>query len=172
MKPCLTIRDSSVWKQVFLATWKGFTLKLNGIKENMARHRRLIESRASLMQYEEVRKIRQQEEEETERTRQTDKRRRHQEVMQWLSPFIPDDLQESYRAIRAICPDAGRWILETPKVQDWLSPRYCSTPLLWLNGIPGAGEHLLFPTLVVFLFDTFLYCFPFHISQTVCKLKV
>jgi hypothetical protein len=161
MKTCLTIRDSSVWKQVFLAAWKGFTLKLNGIKENMARHRRLIESRASLMQYEEVRKIRQQEEEETERTRQTDKRRRHQEVMQWLSPFIPDDLQESYRAIRAICPDAGRWFLETPKVQDWLSPRYCSTPLLWLNGIPGAGEHLLLPTLCFFLFDTLLPLFSF-----------
>lgn len=107
----------------------------------MTRHKRLIESRASLMQFEEVQHIRKREEREFEKMNQSEHLRRRREVMQWLSPFMPEGLQDSYRAIRSGYPESGRWVLDNSKMQDWLCPRYCSNPLLWLNGLPGAGQY-------------------------------
>ncbi|ETS83638.1 hypothetical protein PFICI_05514 [Pestalotiopsis fici W106-1] len=134
---------SKVWKQLFRATWKGFNLRLKMIKDNLTRHKHLIESRASLIQFEEVKIIRQQQEQMFQLMDQSAQSNRFCEVMEWLSPFLPDGLQDSYKEISSICPDAGRWLLEHPKVKDWLLPQYCTTPLLWLNGIPGAGKTIL-----------------------------
>jgi hypothetical protein len=60
-------------------------------------------------------------------------------VNAWLCPFSWENQQETHRNTRSVCKDPGRWLLNDPRFQDWLSPDYCSKPLLWLNGIPGAG---------------------------------
>ncbi|KAI0123678.1 hypothetical protein BJ170DRAFT_640053 [Xylariales sp. AK1849] len=133
-----------VWKQVFQATWRGFISKIKHIKDNMRRHKQLIESRATIMQFEEVQLFRQTAEEEFKKRNREETDHRRQVVTQWLSPFNPEDLQESYREIRSMCPDAGRWLIDDDhRFKQWFDPKFCLTPLLWVSGIPGAGKTIL-----------------------------
>jgi hypothetical protein len=65
---------------------------------------------------------------------------RREIVKAWLCPFSCESQQETHLKTRSVCKDPGRWLLDNPRFQDWLNPDYCSKPLLWLNGIPGAGR--------------------------------
>jgi hypothetical protein len=65
---------------------------------------------------------------------------RREIVKAWLCPFSCENQQNAHLNTRSICKDPGRWLLDNPRFQDWLNPDYCSEPLLWLNGIPGAGR--------------------------------
>ena len=70
-------------------------------------------------------------------------------VKQWLLAADCKAQQDRYRNTRSICPNAGNWLLEHPKFQEWFNPDYCTIPLLWLNGIPGAGRIRLWPQLMI-----------------------
>ena len=43
---------------------------------------------------------------------------------------------------RAYGPDEEHWILKTPLLASWLD-KARETPMIWLNGKPGAGKSLL-----------------------------
>jgi hypothetical protein len=69
-------------------------------------------------------------------------------VINWLSAADASLDQEAFASTRHDIPDTSCWILNEPKVKDWLNPSECSVPVFWLNGIPGAGR---------FKFDNY-YC--------------
>jgi len=62
------------------------------------------------------------------------------EVINWLSAPDASLDQEACVSKREDIPETGQWILENPKVKDWLDPANSSVPVFWVNGIPGAGE--------------------------------
>jgi len=108
----------------------------------MGRHKRLIEGSATLTQFEEIQNLRNDAIRAFERDRKAHEERRQVVVKQWLSPCDYETQQNRHRSTRSICIDSGRWLLESSQFQKWFSPDYCSTPLLWLSGIPGAGMAL------------------------------
>ena len=68
---------------------------------------------------------------------------RREIVNAWLRPFSSESQQKTHLNARSVCKDPGRWLLDDPRFQGWLNPDYCSNPLLWLNGIPGAGREFI-----------------------------
>ncbi|KAK4195589.1 hypothetical protein QBC40DRAFT_288802 [Triangularia verruculosa] len=135
-----------VWKQIFQAAWRGFLPKISFIKENMARHRRLLENGATLAQLEEVNNFRRNVEREFEIQRRSELDRQRHAIITWLNPAPPS--LEKYRYARAWCPGAGKWLLESQRFKDWFDPDFCRNPLLWITGIPGAGKSVLASVIV------------------------
>jgi hypothetical protein len=131
--------DFTAWRQVFQAVWKGFTLKLDELKDNMERHRRLVESQASIVQFEESQKARKLAESQFRELQDVFVRRRWPEVQGWLSAYNSKIQHQLCTKAKEECPGSGQWLLTDVRFQKWSDLVYCSTPLLWLNGIPGAG---------------------------------
>ncbi|KAK0723346.1 hypothetical protein B0T26DRAFT_773091, partial [Lasiosphaeria miniovina] len=51
-----------LWRSPFQTSWKGFASEIDLLKNNLARHRRLIQTRGSLVEFEAVQNIRTQSE--------------------------------------------------------------------------------------------------------------
>jgi len=110
----------------------------------MGRHRHLIESQASITQFQEVQKLREIMETNFQAIQEEFVRRRWPEVHRWLSPYNSNLQQIDCMNAKHESPGSGQWLLSHPRFKEWYDPIYCLTPLLWLYGIPGAGkQHLL-----------------------------
>lgn len=129
----------SEWKQFFKAGWRGLEPRIEHITESVRRHRWLIEAGASISQFEKIQNSR----DDARRTFEAERRQQEDKclmvVKQWLSPFGCETELDHHRNTRSICGNPGRWLFEHRLFQTWFSIEYCSTPLLWLSGIPGAG---------------------------------
>lgn len=130
----------TVWRSLFQSSWKGFSSEIDMVKDNLARHRRLIETRASLVEFETVQNLRTQSETNFRELKLAEDRRRKTSVFQWLSSPNVQISHERCLEARTWNPKSCHWILADNRFQDWLDPLFCSTPLLWINGKPGAGS--------------------------------
>jgi len=106
----------------------------------MRQHKHLIESQASIVEFEEIQKLRKVADAEFQNARDADLDRRRSKVMQWLSPASSETIQEGCEKARSEYPGTGQWLLRDDRFQSWFDPSFCSNPLLWLSGIPGAGN--------------------------------
>jgi hypothetical protein len=110
---------------------------------NIQRHGRLVESQANLVEFEQL--FHQMEvgraaaEADFQRRNEEDEKHRRITVRNWLSAASTDVDQERGVTTRRQNADSGRWLLDNNRVQSWFNPEFCSAPLLWINGIPGAG---------------------------------
>ncbi|KAI1458190.1 hypothetical protein F4805DRAFT_150609 [Annulohypoxylon moriforme] len=153
-----------VWKQLFQATWRGFTAKIRYLKDNLGRHKRLIENHATIVQFEEIQHIRDSERRKFEVDQRIETDRRRLRVIEWLLPFNTESLQEQYTETRSICSESGRWLINDSRFQNWFSPNQCLWPSLWISGIPGAGKTILSSVVVQEArsvpqtFTIFFYC--------------
>jgi len=75
-------------------------------------------------------------------------RRRWPNAQAWLSAYNSTAQQDACLAAKADCPGSGQWLLDDDRFKKWFHPTFCSTPLLWLNGIPGAGKTVLVSTVI------------------------
>ncbi|KAI6553144.1 hypothetical protein MCOR04_010777 [Pyricularia oryzae] len=132
-----------MWKQLFVASWGGFKSEIKLLKDNLGRHRRLIESRASLTQFEEVLNIRANAEKYFKELKDGENRRRREVVFRWLSSADVEAVHEQRVDARAWSSQSCSWLLQAQLFQHWFDPMYCQTPLLWLNGKPGSGKSVL-----------------------------
>lgn len=130
-----------MWKQLFHAVWKSFNTEFQAILRNLREHRSLIESQASLTQFAEILRTRELADIALDKSNEVEKCRRRETVYQWLSPAKSEVDQETYMKIRQEYPDTGHWLLKVNRFHSWFDPVFCSTQLLWLNGIPGAGQY-------------------------------
>jgi hypothetical protein len=142
-----------VWRQLFDACSKSFLLTVNKLKDNIGRHCRLIQSRATLSDYEDAQRARQKANHDLQELRSANLSQRRDAVLDWLSPARLDEIHERHISARSDNPNAGRWLLENDAIQQWLHPLYCSTPLLWLKGKPGAGKTVLASVVIEHLRD-------------------
>ena len=129
-----------MWRQFFNATWKDFQESAKPILNDIARHHELIERKANLVQIQESRDARLQSQTSFAALEREQNLAKTLAVVNWLSAADTALDQEDFAGKRQYSPDSGRWILQEPKVRDWLDPADSSVPILWLNGIPGAGK--------------------------------
>ena len=131
-----------VWDKIFQAWSKRFVLTIEKSKDNIRRHCQLIQNRATLSEYEDARRSREKAESSLEELKSASLSRRRDAVLSWLSPAQLDAIHERHVEARSENPDAGKWLLDNAAMKEWLHPLFCSTPLLWLKGKPGAGQSL------------------------------
>ncbi|KAF2492653.1 hypothetical protein BU16DRAFT_551492 [Lophium mytilinum] len=140
----LSYFQQPLWKQMFDATWKTYKSRFSGIISNMSRHRSLIERQATLSQIEDFQESRRIENDRFEAEIKNEELRRSHSVYNWLNATSIDTDQYHLSKIRADYPGTGRWLLANPTFHDWFNPQFGAIPpLLWLNGIPGAGKSIL-----------------------------
>jgi hypothetical protein len=107
----------------------------------MGRHRALIESHASATQIEEFQQSRRIEDDRYSIAVQNEEMRRLRTIFSWLRAPDADTDQYNLSQIRAENPGTGRWLLDNQAFKDWFDPTYPKIPpLLWINGMPGAGR--------------------------------
>lgn len=109
------------------------------MKQSMRRHKSLIDSRATIMQFEEVQKLQYDSNVSLKLALDAQQERKLQKVKQWLTCFSCEAQQDVHRATRATCSDSGRWLLECGRFQKWYSSQDYTSSMLWICGKPGAG---------------------------------
>lgn len=129
---------------MFDESWNTCKARCSSIVIRIARRRSLIESQASPPQIEEVRDSIQQDRENEDLEVHQHDLKRTRDVFNWLKPTNVDIDQDTFIQARADYPSTGHWLLEDSAFKDWFDLRYATIPpLLWLNGIPGAGLYSL-----------------------------
>ncbi|KAJ5426653.1 hypothetical protein N7465_001723 [Penicillium sp. CMV-2018d] len=133
-----------LWKQLWHATWKTQQSRFSNIISGMARHRALIESQAGLSEIADSQESRRLVDDRHNAEVQYESLRRSRTVFNWLRAPDVDGNQYNLTQTRADNPGTGRWLLDNQAFKDWFDPNYPKIPpLLWLNGIPGAGKTVL-----------------------------
>jgi serine/threonine protein kinase len=129
------------WKELFDRIWSSYEPKLSDIISNLGRYRSLIESQHTIFEIEERRR---EEDKRFEAGVKNEDMRRAREVSNWLRSTDVETNQFHLSKIRADCPGTGRWLLNNSSFKEWFDPQFPTIPpLLWLNGIPGAGKTIL-----------------------------
>lgn len=102
----------------------------------MARHYDLLENTATLAQIEDHQKS------NDVAVRQEELSQR-KAVFDWLRPAGVENDHHHFTNSRRAYPETGKWLLDHDTFQEWFDPLYPMVPpLLWLNGIPGAGKYV------------------------------
>ncbi|KAK6062398.1 zinc finger protein [Seiridium cupressi] len=133
----------AAWRQVFQAAWRNFKLKIDWIKQRMQRHGNLIKMEATLAEFEEIRRLNQTIAIEFNNIRQAELDRRRNAIIQWLSASNSQVVQEECIEASSLCVGAGDWLVADHRFRNWSDLQYCSNPLLWMTGKPGAGKSVL-----------------------------
>ena len=124
---------------MFRSSWKTFKTQFQYILSSLSRHKSLIESKASLIEYEQSQAARLLAQNTFENIAKAENLRRDLAVTEKIHP--PNTLSDHEVTIetRHEYPESGRWILRHPSLRDWMDFRCPEIPVLWVNGIPGAG---------------------------------
>lgn len=133
--------ENAEWQTVFSESWKTCKSRFPDIVRNIATQRNLIENKATYVQVEEVR-------ESIRHSLQVEARHLDEQTLRqigvvrnWLRPTNVHDDQAALVEARAQYPATGQWLLENTLFKEWFDPRFPTIPpLLWINGIPGAGN--------------------------------
>ncbi|TGO44699.1 hypothetical protein BCON_0473g00060 [Botryotinia convoluta] len=128
------------------------------------RHKALVESQATILQFEKQQKdytkaetslstiqesiLRIQEyqrkhlnhKKQFEAIEKEDNKCQRLALLDWLASTDPIPDHEFAVSMRADYPSSGNWILQENKIKAWLDPQQSTVPLLWINGIPGAEK--------------------------------
>ncbi|KAI0098179.1 putative zinc finger protein [Nemania sp. FL0031] len=132
------------WQQVFGESWDTIKTHFDGIIINIARHQRLIESQATTEGIEKAQEIVQRSRRNEDDQLDEQGLRRLRDVHYWLRATNADNDQDAHSKARADYPETGQWLMRNTTFQDWFNPQYPAIPpLLWINGIPGAGKTIL-----------------------------
>jgi hypothetical protein len=127
------------WRQLFRATWKDFKSRFQRILDDLHRHKALIECQANILQIQEARTERANVRASFTAIEEAEKKNKRLVVLNWLSAAKTILDQEVSAEIRRDYPSTGRWVLENPTLKSWLDPSNALLPMVWMNGIPGAG---------------------------------
>ncbi|KAK3623160.1 hypothetical protein LTR56_021742 [Elasticomyces elasticus] len=103
----------------------------------------LVETQANAIQCEQAKTERLINERRFDDLDNQEQLRRRLFLWEWLS--APDSRADQQRGSDARAPDinSGRWLLGAAKFRAWCEPASLAAPLLWINGIPGAGKSVL-----------------------------
>ena len=138
-----TLNDHNlVWRQIFRSIWKDFKTRFQHILENLRRHGSLVESQANLIQIQESQAESARLQASLLNLEESERREKTLNVFNWLSSADIDLDQEANAVVRREYPESGFWIFENEKIKAWTDPNNSLIPLVWLNGIPGAGMYI------------------------------
>ncbi|KAF7532343.1 hypothetical protein G7054_g8019 [Neopestalotiopsis clavispora] len=132
------------WQKVFSESWVTCKSRFTNIFRDIARRGSLIESHATPAEIEEARESIQESRQAEINEFDEQNERRFGDVRKWLGQANAEVDQSTYVQVRAEYPGTGQWLLDNQSFKEWFHPRYATIPpLLWLNGIPGAGKTML-----------------------------
>lgn len=134
------LKVSLAWKQLFRSAWKDFKTRFQHILDDLANHQALIERQASIIQIEEARTERAHVRNQFMIIEENAQKKRRLDVINWLSAVDSILDQEDSATVRHEYPSTGKWILHNVKIKSWMDPKNSMIPIMWINGIPGAGR--------------------------------
>ncbi|KAI0022836.1 hypothetical protein F4780DRAFT_769516 [Xylariomycetidae sp. FL0641] len=133
-----------MWKQLFQATWKTYESRFKPLIENIHAHGDLIQRQATLSEIESIRKDSEMKATQLQLIQEEQVARRTREIHFWLRPPTVENDHRHNCILREKYQNTGRWFLETSEFKEWVDPKYPTIPpLLWVNGVPGAGKTVL-----------------------------
>jgi hypothetical protein len=128
------------WLKIFKSVWKSHRTQFRPIIENLRRHKRLVESHASLIEFEAVQLLKTKAEEEFAYLRKAEDRKQRSAVLDWLNAAIVEEDLEAKSKARFEYPGVCTWILLENKFKLWKDFSSNANHFLWIIGRPGAGE--------------------------------
>lgn len=148
----------TVWKQVFSASWLTFKSDFGPILGDLKTTRERLNEEKLTSAVVEIQSLRaevkdsslavlQQMEKNVEDDRKRQKAQAEEQrqfrlqsvLMKLGSPKVIED--QEVAAGRGEFGGSGTWLLQLPVFKDWLDPRnFHAPPVIFLNGIPGAGR--------------------------------
>jgi hypothetical protein len=132
-----------VWKQVFHATWGSVRTEFGRIRNNLVRHKDVLERRAGIIEFEEIRAIRAKVDAEFAQLRKTDQLKQLRIVRDWLNGARVEEHYEKKSDAHNPYPGVCHWILKQRKFELWKDFNSMASSFLWITGIPGAGTPTL-----------------------------
>lgn len=100
----------------------------------------LIERQASLVEIETNQAARKAQDDHFFQTEEKDRKQQLLSILDKVSPAHVEVDQENAAANWVKGRSFGLWLLENVKVKAWLDSTDNAANLLWMKGIPGAGE--------------------------------
>ena len=123
---------------MYHATWRSLSKNIEEITKSLQRHKSVIETQATLVEYEKFQAFRAQTKADFAELQVSERDRRSFRVQEWLCPI--DSRARDEAASRERFCDTGLWLLQDQRFRSWFLPSQCMDPLLWLCGMPGAGR--------------------------------
>jgi hypothetical protein len=131
-----------VWHVVFDSLWKNFDSRFAGILTSLSRHADLIDREASSINIAEARSARLLAEQDIARREKERQDYQLQDSIAWLAITNNEQQDMIERLLRRRQSGTGEWLLQNPQIMSWISDSRMH-PIIWLKGIPGAGETAL-----------------------------
>ena len=125
---------------MFRATWNHFDTTFKSTLSNLQRHQQLVKNRAALVEYQNAKSARAQALKAYEHQEEYEMARRKTLLLSWLSAADSRIDQERGVDARRETPQSCQWLFGEDKFRAWADPLVTCSPLLWINGMPGAGE--------------------------------
>ncbi|PYH29359.1 uncharacterized protein BO87DRAFT_430645 [Aspergillus neoniger CBS 115656] len=141
-----------MWKQVFQATWSTYKARFGPVVESFKRHKQVFEDRLTFVQLEDIRSKVITASEELEKLRNKEKLGQLREIQNWLNSADVASDQHAFTSARIGKTQTGSWILHHQQYCSW--KKGSTQPLLWVNGIPGAGKTILASTIIEYCLNS------------------
>lgn len=122
----------------FESLWPKSAGRIQVITENIEKHRILMDGSITLAHIIEAHAARQRAFEEFDRQHDFRQRQDLEAAKYSLSPVLYDRDLQRLKACRVV--RSGEWLLDQEQYINWIDPSDKKSRLLWLQGIPGAGE--------------------------------
>lgn len=129
------------WRYFFEAMWPIQKDRIKVVMSHVERHTALMRNEVRLEHIREEHDARLRALEHFERTERSNRQQEYNIIKTDVSPTFYDD--KLYQIRNQICRGTGKWLLQDDVFLKWLDVANCSTDLLWLHGIPGAGKTFL-----------------------------
>jgi hypothetical protein len=127
------------WKALFDVLWPRYEDTFTLIHKNIEKHKLLIDRQVNIL----VIKDAQKEREEALSRHHEERDFREMTRLEKNIPHHTRDYVDRLHDIRdKYCAETGKWILSDPRFQSWVDANSSDAKqrLLWLSGIPGAGN--------------------------------
>lgn len=134
------------WKLYFESIWPQYAGKVSVIRQNMERHRLLLDSKVTQPYIAQALSARVQAYRVYEESHKSQRQQMYTAFKNSLK-LIPYD-KELEELTRTCMEDSGAWLLNSEPFSAWLGAQTRMRRILWIQGIPGAGKTYLASTII------------------------
>ncbi|KAG9503428.1 hypothetical protein J7337_006273 [Fusarium musae] len=139
--PVIQVNSKQGLKVMFEMLWPRHKDRIQVVVKHMASHRDLFRREVRM---EEIRRADEMRNRELQHFVQTEENSIAQEYASHRAHLAPKNYDaDLYRFSESVCNGTGKWLFRNESFQNWLAGKDKAKPILWLRGIPGAGEPLV-----------------------------